>query len=81
MALPKAVNYLIVLYIVGSILYTSYYLLGFKSPAKNNAKTMNSVASLQDRYLSKQLVDWVNPNGKTIYYKLYFIPLIFFIYI
>lgn len=64
MALPKAINYFIVIYIVGSILYTSFYLLGFKSNSfQNNAKSVNTVASLQERYHGKQLVDWVNPNG------------------
>lgn len=62
MALPKAINYFIVIYIVGSILYTSFYLLGFRKSSQNNVK-VNSVASLQDRYLGKQVVDWVNPNG------------------
>lgn len=68
MALPKAVNYFIVIYIVGSILYTSYYLLGFKSSDQSNVKPVNTVANLQDRYLGKQLVDWVNPNGKPTFF-------------
>lgn len=65
MALPKAVNYFIVIYLVCSILYTSSYLLGFKSsPSQKNLVPEISVAGLQQHYLGKQQVDWKNSLGK-----------------
>lgn len=69
MALPKAVNYFIVVYLVCSILYTSTYLLGFgKSVSKTNSSSDISVASLQQHYLGKQQVDWKNSLGNYYYY-------------
>jgi glycosyltransferase-like protein LARGE len=71
MALPKAVNYFIVVYLVCSILYTSTYLLGFRtSPFKKSLNSGISVASLQQHYLGKQRVDWTNSLGKI---EIYFI--------
>jgi hypothetical protein len=65
MALPKAVNYFIVVYLVCSILYTSTYLLGFRTnPSKRNLESGISVASLQQHYLGKQRVEWKNALGK-----------------
>lgn len=73
MALPKAVNYFIVVYLVCSILYTSSYLLGFKSsPSQKNLVPEISVAGLQQHYLGKQQVDWKNSLGK-IYYSVLFL--------
>lgn len=69
MALPKAVNYFIVVYLVCSILYTSTYLLGFgKSVSKTNSSSDISVASLQQHYLGKQQVDWKSSLGNYYYY-------------
>lgn len=65
MALPKAVNYFIVIYLVCSILYTSTYLLGFgRSSSKSKDSLGFSVSSLQEQYLGKQIVDWKNELGK-----------------
>lgn len=65
MALPKAANYLIAIYLVCSILYTSSYLLGFRgSPSQKSQVPEISVASLQQHYLGKQQVDWTNSLGK-----------------
>lgn len=67
MALPKAVNYFIVVYLVCSILYTSTYLLGFKpNSSKSNNLAGISVASLQKHYLGKQSVEWKNALGKYV---------------
>lgn len=73
MALPKAVYYFIVVYLVCSILYTSTYLLGFgKSNSKASVSSGMSVASLQQHYLGKQQVDWKNSLGNCYYYYLYY---------
>jgi glycosyltransferase-like protein LARGE len=65
MALPKAANYFIAIYLVCSILYTSIYLLGLgKGSSKNGLSSGISVASLQEHYLGKQQVDWRNSLGK-----------------
>ncbi|KAI8375636.1 glycosyl-transferase for dystroglycan-domain-containing protein [Choanephora cucurbitarum] len=67
MALPKAVNYIIVVYIVCSILYTSSYLLGFRGSRSSFSNVSDStVAKLQERYQSKQLVDWKNTFGQVV---------------
>lgn len=63
MALPKAVNYSIVIYLVCSILYTSTYLLGLGKSSKESLSSGISVASLQQHYLGKQQVDWKNSLG------------------
>lgn len=65
MALPKAANYFIAIYLVCSILYTSIYLLGFgRGSSKYNLSSGISVASLQQRYLGKQQVDWKDSFSK-----------------
>lgn len=72
MALPKAVNYFIVVYIVFSIFYTSSYLLGFHSKSfKSNNIPSTSVAQLQERYLGKQVVEWTSPQGKRKKYEIF----------
>ena len=64
MALPKAANYFIVIYLVCSLVYTSIYLLGLRGSSKNSLSSGISVASLQQHYLGKQQVDWKNSLGK-----------------
>lgn len=67
MALPKAANYLIAIYLVCSILYTSSYLLGFRgSPSQKSQVPEISVASLQQHYLGKQQVDWTNSLDQVV---------------
>ncbi|KAI8052568.1 glycosyl-transferase for dystroglycan-domain-containing protein [Gilbertella persicaria] len=67
MGLPKAVNYIIVAYILCSILYTSTYLLGFKtSRSPFGSVSESTVAKLQERYQGKQSVDWKNELGQVI---------------
>lgn len=67
MALPKAANYFIAIYLVCSILYTSIYLLGFgRGSSKYNLSSGISVASLQQRYLGKQQVDWKDSFNEVV---------------
>lgn len=65
MALTKAANHLIVVYIVCSVLYTSIYLLGFRGgSSEQDLVVRNGVASLQQRYMGNHIVNWTNSEGK-----------------